>query len=183
MDGEAWCAAVHGVAKSRTRLGNWTELRADVNISSQLCLTLCNPVVYSPPGSSVHGILQPRIPEWVAIPFSRGISVTQGSNRGLLGCKRIPYRLSLQGSPLRADMKMVKPSWFEPRKVDSSHGTRQWVFVLTHKDYWFQSNISLLAHGSLKQWSVCVVCCLKNENSVKCVHGNISLVQKNRHFM
>ena len=36
--------------------------------------TLCNLVDCSPPGSSVHGILQVRIPEWVAIPFSRGYS-------------------------------------------------------------------------------------------------------------
>ena len=35
------------------------------------CLTLCNPVGCSPPGSSVHGILQARILEWVAIFFSR----------------------------------------------------------------------------------------------------------------
>ena len=34
--------------------------------------TLCNPVDCSLPGSSVHGILQARILEWVAIPFSRG---------------------------------------------------------------------------------------------------------------
>ena len=34
--------------------------------------TLCDPLDYSPPGSSVHGILQDRILEWVAIPFSRG---------------------------------------------------------------------------------------------------------------
>ena len=37
----------------------------------QLCVTLCNPMDYSMPGSSVHGILQARILEWVAIPFSR----------------------------------------------------------------------------------------------------------------
>ena len=40
----------------------------------QLCLTLCNPPVCSPPSSSVHGILQARILEWVAISFSRGSS-------------------------------------------------------------------------------------------------------------
>ena len=40
----------------------------------QLCPTLCNPMDYSPPGSSVHGILQARILEWVAISFSRGSS-------------------------------------------------------------------------------------------------------------
>ena len=36
--------------------------------------TLCNPVDCSLPGSSVHGILQARILEWVAISFSRGSS-------------------------------------------------------------------------------------------------------------
>ena len=35
------------------------------------CPTLFNPVDYSLPGSSVHGILQARILEWVAIPFSK----------------------------------------------------------------------------------------------------------------
>ena len=39
---------------------------------TQSCLSLCDPVECSPPGSSVHGILQARILEWVAIPFSRG---------------------------------------------------------------------------------------------------------------
>ena len=41
---------------------------------AQLCLTLCDLTDYSPPGSSVHGILQARILEWVAFPFSRGSS-------------------------------------------------------------------------------------------------------------
>ena len=36
-----------------------------------LCLTLCDPRDFSPPGSLVHGILQARILEWVAIPCSR----------------------------------------------------------------------------------------------------------------
>ena len=38
------------------------------------CLTLCDPMDCSPPGSSVHGILQARILEWVALLFSRGSS-------------------------------------------------------------------------------------------------------------
>ena len=38
--------------------------------SVQLCLTLCDPWACSPSGSSVHGILQARILEWVAITFS-----------------------------------------------------------------------------------------------------------------
>ena len=39
---------------------------------TQLCPTVCNPMDYSPPVSSIHGILQVRILEWIAIPFSRG---------------------------------------------------------------------------------------------------------------
>ena len=52
-------------------------------------------------GSSVHGILQARILEWAAIPFSRGVSLTQRSNSGLLHCRQILYHLSHQRSPGR----------------------------------------------------------------------------------
>ena len=38
---------------------------------TQLCPTLCDPRDCSPPGSSVHGIFQARILEWVAISYSR----------------------------------------------------------------------------------------------------------------
>ena len=41
---------------------------------AQLCPTLRDPMNCSPPGFSVHGILQARILEWAAIPFSRGTS-------------------------------------------------------------------------------------------------------------
>ena len=41
----------------------------------QSCQTLCNPIDCSPPGSSVHGILQARILEWVTMPSSRGSSL------------------------------------------------------------------------------------------------------------
>ena len=41
---------------------------------AQLCLTLCDPMDYSLPGFSVHGISQARILEWVAISFSRASS-------------------------------------------------------------------------------------------------------------
>ena len=41
---------------------------------AQSCPTLCDPIDCSRPGSSVHGILQARILEWVAIPFSWGPS-------------------------------------------------------------------------------------------------------------
>ena len=115
MDGGAWWAAVHGVAKSWTRLSdftftfhfhalekemathssvlawripgmgepgglpsvgshrvghNWSDLAAAVLVA-QLCLTLSDHVDCSPQASSVHGTLQARILEWVAISLSK----------------------------------------------------------------------------------------------------------------
>ena len=50
-------------------LANWFVCASAKSLQSRP--TLCNPVGYRPPGSSVHGILQERILEWVAIFFSR----------------------------------------------------------------------------------------------------------------
>ena len=47
---------------------------SEVSEVAQSCPTLCDPLDCSPPGSSVHGILQARILEWVVISFSRGSS-------------------------------------------------------------------------------------------------------------
>ena len=55
---------------------------------AQSCPTLCNPVDCSLPGSTVPGILQARILEWVSISFSRGIFPAQGSNPSLLHCRQ-----------------------------------------------------------------------------------------------
>ena len=49
-------------------------LKCEVLVT-QLCLFLCNPKDCSLPGSSVRGILQVRILEWVDIPFSKGSSL------------------------------------------------------------------------------------------------------------
>ena len=46
--------------------------------SLQSYLTLCDPMDCSPPGSSVHGILQARILEWGAMPPSRGSARSRG---------------------------------------------------------------------------------------------------------
>ena len=56
---------------------------------------LCNPMDCSLPGSSVHGILQARILEWVAIPFCRRLS--QPRDLSLLHCRQILYHLSHWG--------------------------------------------------------------------------------------
>ena len=64
---------------------------------TQLYPTLCDPMGCGPPGSSVHGIFQARILEWLAIPL-QGIFLIQGSNLGFLHCRWILYCLSHQGS-------------------------------------------------------------------------------------
>jgi len=53
----------------------------------------------SPPGFSVHEILQARILEWVAISFCKGIFPTLESNLGLLHCRQVLSQLSYKGSP------------------------------------------------------------------------------------
>ena len=52
----------------------WTLHLYAYVLVTQSCLTLCDPMDCSPPGCSVHGILQARILEWVAMPSSRGSS-------------------------------------------------------------------------------------------------------------
>ena len=65
---------------------------------TKLCLTLCDSMDCSPPGSSVHGILQGRILEWVAISFSRGSShMKTESTSPAWQVDSLP--LSHQGSP------------------------------------------------------------------------------------
>ena len=76
MDRETWRAAVRGVAKSRTRLSDWTELNWT--------------------GHTVHGILQARIG---SLSHFQGIFPTQRSNPGLPDCRWILYQLSHKGSP------------------------------------------------------------------------------------
>ena len=81
---------------------------------AQSCPTLCDPMDHSLPGSSVHGIFQARVLEWVAISFSRVIFPTQGSNLGLLHLRQTLYHLSHQGSPrkLKTFSNLVGLLWW-----------------------------------------------------------------------
>ena len=66
----------------------WSEyvLETFILMHVELCLTLCKAMDYSLPGSSVHGILQVRIQEWVAIPFSRQSSWPRDQTRVCVFC-------------------------------------------------------------------------------------------------
>ena len=67
-----------------------TVLRWQAQFPSHVWL-FANPIDCSPPGSSVHGILQARILEWRTHVLPWGIFPTQGSNRHLLHCRQILY--------------------------------------------------------------------------------------------
>ena len=62
----------------------------------QLCPTLCDPMYYNPPGSSVHGIFQARTLEVGCYFLLQEIFPTQGLNPGLLHCRQMLYCLSYQ---------------------------------------------------------------------------------------
>ena len=109
MDRGAWWAAVQRVTKSQTQL-KWLSTHSSNRGNSDLkylcvcvCARVCSlshvrffPTSCSLPGSSVHGILQERILEWVAIPFSRGSSQARDMH-----CRKSLNHLSHQGSPLK----------------------------------------------------------------------------------
>ena len=98
MDCSPPCSSVHGILQARilewvaisfSHVKCWWGIKLHSNIYAEtgpfyqwifkwkkvlvhhLCPTLCDPLDCSPPGSSVSGLLQARMLEWVAIPFSR----------------------------------------------------------------------------------------------------------------
>ena len=123
MDRETWHAAVHGVTKSRTRLSEWIALswteqwmsvahsaisaiRCNMFICCSYCLvaklfmTLCDPLDYNLPGFSVHGILQARILERVAISFSRGSSQPRDQTCIFCNGRHILYCWVMREAPI-----------------------------------------------------------------------------------
>jgi len=81
------------------------HIQAEVKVKvlvTHLCPTLCDPMNCSLPGSSVHGILQARRLEWVAIPFSRGSSqLNDGTQVSCIAADSLHLRH--QGSPIQAN--------------------------------------------------------------------------------
>ena len=73
------------------------------------CLALCDPLDYKLSGSSVHGIFQARILEWVAVSSSRGVFLTQGSN------PRLQRLLHWQADSLLTEPSETKGKWFLER--------------------------------------------------------------------
>ena len=74
-------------------------------VHAQLCLTLCDPIDCNLPGSSVHGILQTRVLDWVAILSTRG-SARPRDQTGV-SCVSCIGRQSLYHWATKKNLKMV----------------------------------------------------------------------------
>ena len=73
-----------------TLVGKESTCNARIKVLfTKSCSILCDPMNCNPPGSTVHGILQARILEWVSIPFSRRSFPTERLNLGLPHCRQI----------------------------------------------------------------------------------------------
>ena len=110
-------------------------------IVTQPCLAHRDPMDSSLPGSSVHGILQARILEWVAMPSSRGSSQTQGLNPGLPHCRQILYHLKHQGS-LNYSLLSWKPSLIS-----------LWLLLISIQTHWLLSYVPLTQTNRISLFS------------------------------
>ena len=73
-----------------------SEIKAYLCSVSQSCCIICIPVDCSPPVSSVHGISQARILEWVAISFSQRIFIQEKNTKLILSVMNIIQMLSIK---------------------------------------------------------------------------------------
>ena len=97
--------------------------------SFQSCLTLCNPIDSSPPGSPVPGILHARILEWVAISFSKNLNASGFQCHSGQNVAESHFGVDDPGRPYRKDgicsglEKQVGPLRFE-NEVGRGEGSR-----------------------------------------------------------
>ena len=102
---------------------------------AQPCPTLGNPMDYSPPGSSVHGISQERTLEWVAISFSRGSS--QPWDQTCISCLSGRFRLNflnlhfrqIQAKSPGKPLQLYYQLKHDERKLSI---LKQHIFIISH---------------------------------------------------
>ena len=118
---------------------------------AQLCPTLCNAIDGSLPGSSIHGILQVRIMEWVCHFLLQGIFQPQGSNAGLLHCRWILYPLSYQGSPTQVlrILLLLKHLFYYYRKIPEIVSLTGSVILIYSFTFPYLSRFPYLQNGKI----------------------------------
>ena len=107
----------------------WITIRTNCSCQVTLVLTLCDPMDCSPPGSSVHGILQARTLEWVAISFSRRSSRPRARTKGSCGsCIAGGFFTAEPLGESRTNCRKTQNQWW-----DWGHCSVPWVFDGEHK--------------------------------------------------
>ena len=154
-------------------------------LAAQPCPTLCDSTDGSPPGPSLHGILQARTLQWVAIPFSSGIFPTQGSNPGLLHCRQMLYHwaaimnylcagsvtqlcLTLQFQGLQST-SLLCPWNFSDKNIGVGyHFLRQGIFSIHgHGTHVSCTGRQFLHHWTT--WEAHIIDCCMHAQSLSCV--------------
>ena len=106
---------------------------------AQSCLTLCNPIDCSLPASSVHGIFQARILEWVAMPSSRG-----SSHPGI-------EPTSPKSPASAAGFFTTSATWKAPLKSWALCNSNRFLHTVLHSRFHQVENWSSERSGRLKQ--------------------------------
>jgi len=97
-------------------------------VCAQLCPSLCNPKDCSPPGSSVHGIFQARLLEWVAISYSRDLPDPEISCMRLLHWQADSFpRHHLEGLSPRLCKDKTSQVCHSVDSVQGSHSKSSWL--------------------------------------------------------
>ena len=123
--------------QARMLVTDWHMLPCVPCLVTQLCLTLCDPMDCSPPGSSVHGDSPGKDTGVGCHALIQGIFPTQGLNPGLLPCRWILYQLSHQGS-LHVAIDIIKGQMYNSgSSVMDSQERGKSDFVATLKFYHF----------------------------------------------
>ena len=98
---------------------------------AQSCLSLCNPVDCSSPGSSVHGIFQARILEWVAFPFSRGSSQPRDWTQVFIAGRFFTVWVTREALMINRNIWMISGVWDSPLLQSKQQSTPRLVSIRT----------------------------------------------------
>ena len=121
--------------------------------SLQFCLTVCDPMDGSLPGFSVHGILQIRMPEWVAVPSSRGSSWSRDWTLSLLHWQEgslspvFPGSVSKGSACNGGDLGLIPGSWRSPGEGNGNSLQYSCLENSTDRGAWW-----ITVHGVTKSW-------------------------------
>ena len=126
------------------KTSKWNEV-------AQSCPTLCDPMDCSLPGSSVHGIFQARILEWVAISFSRGSSWPRDRTQvsGIVGrCFTVwPTRDWANSTVSKANVVDSSQSLAPQEPAVSISKESRWISQFKHKEQVYLSSAFLFCSG------------------------------------